>query len=123
MEGDGNQVIYLKGLEIPCIYMFLCKMSNRNLDKRKKRLEELEVTIKEDSTLEIVCCMHQSDLVKSSTKDISSTDIDMDLWIKIKNITLANLNRRLVVDENKLIDKHINGAQRLLNELVLFFLQ
>ena len=41
------------GLEIPCIYTFLCQTGNCDLlDKMKKRLEELEAsisTIKEDT--------------------------------------------------------------------------
>ena len=55
---------------------------------------------------------------------------DMDMWIKIKDITLTNLDRRLISDGEKLIDKHINSAQRKLNEqfpnlngLMLSFLQ
>ena len=55
---------------------------------------------------------------------------DMDMWIKIKDITLTNLDRRLISDGEKLIDKHINSAQRILHEqfpnlngLVVSFLQ
>ena len=49
------------------------------------------------------------DLVQSLSKDISFRDL---IWI-CKDITLTNLNRRLMV---KLIDKHINSAQRLPHE-------
>ena len=52
------------------------------------------------------------------------------MWIKIKDITLTNLDRRLISDGEKLIDKRINSARRILHEqfpnlngLVLSFLQ
>ena len=54
----------------------------------------------------------------------------MDMWIKIKDITLTNLDRSLISNGEKLIDKHINSAQRKLHEefpnfngFILSFLQ
>ena len=105
------------GLEIPCIYTF--KTSNHDLlDKTKKRLEELESiisAIKEDiinAKVDVVCNDNEQ---FCDLESVGATD--MDMWIKIKDITLTNLDRRLISDGEKLIDKHINSAQRILHEL------
>ena len=84
--------------------------------------------IKEDiinAKVAVVC----TDNEKPCNLEIVSTT-NMDMWIKIKDITLTNLDRRLISDGEKLIDKHINSAQRTLHEqfpnlngLVLSFLQ
>ena len=104
------------GLKISCIYMF--KTSNRDLlDKTKKYLEELEASIsaiKEDiitAKVDVVCTDNEKSY---DLQNVSTTD--MDMWIKIKDITLTNLDRRLISNWEKLIDKHIKSAQRILHE-------
>ena len=117
------------GLEIPCIYTFSCKGKNSEfMDKTKRRLEELKAV-----TTEIVANTNEDaqgeqpatddgadkdnddtiDLMPQASEDVPKEDHDVT-WVTIRDIKLTQADKRVILSGEKLMDQHINSAQRLI---------
>ena len=129
------------GLEIPCIYVF--SGPNDSVEKAKQRLAELKINTYAGSKInasEMDAKLHagsQSNVdAKIQTGSDTHSDGDVDgtlpiardmlpadaiktgsaVWIAVKDITLTEDDKRVIIDCKMLQDQHINFAQRLINQ-------
>ena len=135
------------GLEIPCEYTFTCKEKDREyIDKTKRRLEELQAVTTEiiantsNSNKEVQPLAHHNTGGESNNGttinlmqalEAFGPEMESDaVWVTIRDIKLTEADKRMILGGEKLMDQHINSAQRLLraqfpklNGLVLSLLQ
>ena len=144
LEIADTLVIYLRGgLGLPCSYRF--SGSRKLIEKIKFRLIELGIavtdtasncgTTENESVISPALGTESTEEKHTPVQIVHSEDTEVEchpgiVWVQIKDIVLSIEDRQLILDKQQLIDKHINGALRLIHEqflaingLVLTFLQ
>lgn len=105
------------GLEVPCSFIF---MGDEKEIQKVKRLTDLHLVVNATSSIESIEPPTKKQKTSDSVVEIMDDDEtnftrpEASVWIKVNDFIGTTLDRKDLLDNSKLNDRHINLAQMLL---------